>query len=75
MVCSIAGGLFIPVSHFPHGYASLAKFTPLSGLNELVHYPLVGGAFMWLWALNLAIWFGAFVLGTVWQLPRDTARV
>ena len=71
----IAGGLFIPVSQFPHTYAILAKFTPLYGLNELVHYPLVGSHFEWVWVLNLAVWLAVFVLGAVWQLRRDTARV
>lgn len=73
--CTIAGGLFIPVSHFPHTFATVAKFTPLYGLNELVHYPLVGGAFTWLWILNLAIWLGVFILGAVRQFRRDTNRV
>ncbi len=75
MVCSFAGGLFIPVSHFPHTYAILAKFTPLYGLNELVHYPLIGGHFEWEWALNTVIWLGVLVLCAVWQFRRDTARV
>ena len=48
MFCSAAGGLFIPASSFPHTYMVVAEFTPLYGLNELVHYPLVGGAFAWL---------------------------
>jgi ABC-2 type transport system permease protein len=74
MLCSFAGGLFIPVSHFPHTDATLAKFTPLYGLNELVHYPLVGGAFTWLWVLNLAMWLAAFVFGAVWKFRQDTAR-
>ncbi|MGO9880866.1 MAG: ABC transporter permease [Acidimicrobiales bacterium] len=74
MGCCFAGGLFIPVSHFPHSYAILAKFTPLYRLNELVHYPLLG-SFPWLWALNLVAWLGVFVLGAVWQFRRDTARV
>ena len=75
MFCSAAGGLFIPVSSFPHTYMIVAEFTPLYGLNELVHYPLVGGAFAWLWVLNSAFWFGLFVLGAVWKFRRDTARV
>ena len=75
MLCCFAGGLFIPVSHFSHNYAILAKFTPLYGLNELVHYPLLGSHFQWLWVLNLAAWLGAFVLGAVWRFRRDTARV
>ena len=73
MVCCFAGGLFIPVSKFPHTYATLAKFTPLYGLNELVHYPLVSSHFEWV--LNLPVWLAAFVLGAVWQFRRDTARV
>lgn len=75
MPCCFAGGLFIPVSQFSHTYATLAKFTPLYGLNELVHYPLVGSHLQWLWVLNLAAWLAAFTLGAVWQLRRDTARV
>lgn len=75
MGCCFAGGLFIPVSHFPHSYATLAKFTPLYGLNELVHYPLLAGSFRWLWVLNLAAWLAVFVLGAVWEFRRDTARV
>jgi ABC-2 type transport system permease protein len=75
MLCCLAGGLFIPVSKFPHTYATLAKFTPLYGLNELVHYPLVSSDFESVWVLNLAVWLAVFVLGAVWQLRRDTARV
>ena len=75
MLCAFAGGLFIPVSHFPGTDATLAKVTPLYGLNELVHYPLVGGQFDWMWVLNLAAWLGVFVVGAVWQFRRDTARV
>ena len=68
-------GCSFPVSHFSPHLATLAKFTPLYGLNELVHYPLVGSHFKWYWVLNLAGWLGVFVLGAVWQLRRDTARV
>ena len=75
VLCSFGGGLFIPVSPFPGAYATLARFTPLYGLNELVHYPLVGGRFDWLWVLNLVVWMAAFVLGALWQFRRDTARV
>jgi ABC-2 type transport system permease protein len=74
ILCAFSGGLFIPVSHFPHLYATLAEFTPLYGLNELVHYPLAGGAFTWLWVLNLGAWLGLFVLGAVGRFRRDTAR-
>ncbi len=67
LLCSFAGGLFIPVSHFPHTYAILAKFTPLYGLNNPVHYPVVSNHFGWVCVLNLAVWFAALVLAAVWQ--------
>ena len=75
MLCCFAGGVFIPVSKFPHTNATLAKFTPLYGLNNLVHYPLVSNHFEWVWVLNLAVWLAAFVLAAVWRFRRDTARV
>ena len=76
LVCSFAGGLLIPVSQFSsHTLVTLAKFTPLYGLNELVHYPLVDSNFKWYWVLNLAAWLAVFVLGAVWRLRRDTDRV
>ncbi|MGI8450856.1 MAG: ABC transporter permease, partial [Streptosporangiaceae bacterium] len=42
MLLSFAGGLFIPLSQFPHILQDLAEFTPLYGLNQLVHAPLLG---------------------------------
>ncbi len=75
MACSFSGGLFIPVSLFTHTEATIAQFTPLYGLNELVHFPLDGGEFNWLWVLNLVSWLGVFVLGAIWKLRGDTDRV
>jgi ABC-2 type transport system permease protein len=54
---------------------TFAKFTPLYGLSQLVHYPLVGGTLEWGWILNLAVWLAIFVAGAAWRLHRDTARV
>jgi ABC-2 type transport system permease protein len=70
-----AGGLFIPVSHFSPDLQTFAKFTPLYGLNQLVHYPLAGGTLEWGWILNLVVWLAIFVTGAAWCLRRDTARV
>ena len=42
-LCSFAAGLFIPLSHFSPDLQTFAKFTPLYGLSQLVHYPLAGG--------------------------------
>jgi ABC-2 type transport system permease protein len=74
-LCSFAGGLFIPLSQFPPALLTLARFTPLYGLNQLVHYPLVGGTLQWGWILNLVVWLAIFVTGAAWCLRRDTARV
>ena len=70
-----AGGLFIPLSHFSPDLQAFAAFTPLYGLNQLVHYPLAGGTLEWGWILNLAVWLAIFVTGAAWGLRRDTARV
>lgn len=72
---AFGGGLFIPLNQFSPWLQTVAKVTPLYGLNQLVHYPLVGGAFDWTWALNLLAWLAIFVAGAVWRFRRDTARV
>jgi ABC-2 type transport system permease protein len=74
-LCSFAAGLFIPLSRFSPDLQTFAKFTPLYGLSQLVHYPLAGGTLQWGWILNLAVWLAIFVAGAVWCLRRDTARV
>jgi ABC-2 type transport system permease protein len=70
-----AGGLFIPLSQFSPGLRTFAKFTPVYGLSQLVHYPLAGGTLEWGWILNLIVWLAIFVAGAAWRLRRDTARV
>jgi len=75
MLFSFAGGLFIPLSQFSHLLRTLASYTPLYGLNEIVHFPLVGGPFDWTWAANLVVWMVVFVAGAVWRFRRDTGRV
>ena len=73
-LCSFAGGLFIPLSQFPPALLTLARFTPLYGLNQLVHYPLVGGTLQWGWILNLVVWLAIFVTGAAWCLRRDNCQ-
>jgi ABC-2 type transport system permease protein len=53
----------------------IAKWTPLYGLNQLVHAPLLGGNFDIMWAVNVVAWFLLFVAGAVWRFRKDTARV
>ena len=74
-LCAFAGGLFIPLSQFSPDLRTFAKFTPLYGLSQLVHYPLAGGTLEWSWILNLVVWLAIFVAGAAWRLRRDTARV
>src|SRR3984885_2594849 len=72
---SFAGGLFIPLSQFPHAVQTVAEFTPLYGLNQLVHAPLLGVGVQWAWAVNAVAWLVIFAGGAVWRFRKDTARV
>ncbi len=72
---SFAGGLFIPLSQFPHVLQTIAEFTPLYGLNQLVHAPLLGGGIHVAWVANAVIWLAIFAGGAAWQFRGDTARV
>jgi ABC-2 type transport system permease protein len=75
MLFSFGGGLFIPLSQYSKLLRRLAEFTPLYGLNQIVHYPLVGGVFNWTWVLNLLAWLLIFVFGAVIFFKKDTKRV
>ncbi len=74
MLFSFGGGLFIPLSQFSHPLRVLATYTPLYGLNQLVHYPLVQGPFDGMWVANLVVWLALFTAGAIWRFRRDTAR-
>lgn len=75
MLFSFGGGLFIPLSQFSHLLREIASYTPLFGLNQVVHYPLAQGSFDWTWAVNLVAWLLLFSSGAVWRFRKDTARV
>jgi ABC-2 type transport system permease protein len=72
---SFAGGLFIPVSQFAVAVQDVAKWTPLYGLNELVHAPLLGTGVDWTWVVNVLGWLIIFTAGAMWRFRKDTARV
>jgi ABC-2 type transport system permease protein len=72
---SFAGGLFIPLSQFAHPVQVVAKWTPLYGLNQLVHTPLLGNGVDWTWAVNVLAWLVIFAGGAIWRMRKDTARV
>ena len=75
MLCSFGGGLFIPLSQFSDTWRTIAEFTPLWGLNGLVHAALQDGTFNWRWPVNLIVWLCVFVGGAAWRFSRDTTRV
>ena len=72
---AFAGGLFIPLSQFPQIVQDIAEYTPLYGLNQLVHAPLLGVGVQWAWAVNAVAWLVIFAGGAVWRFRKDTARV
>ena len=55
--------------------AIFAKFTPMYGLNEIVHAPLTGDAPGWAAVVNVVVWLAVFAGGAAWRFRRDTARV
>ncbi len=71
---SFAGGLFIPVSQFAVAVQDVAKWTPLYGLNQLVHTPLLGNGVDWTWVVNVLGWLIIFSVGAMWRFRKDTAR-
>lgn len=74
VLLAFAAGLFIPLSQFSHGLQEFAKFTPLYGLNELVHAPLLRSSFDVVWVINAVAWLAIFGTGAVWRFRKDTAR-
>jgi ABC-2 type transport system permease protein len=75
MLFAFGGGLFIPLSQYPHVLQDLAEYTPLYGLNQLVHAPLLGGSVHVAWVANAVAWLAIFAGGAVWRFHKDTARV
>jgi ABC-2 type transport system permease protein len=72
---SFAGGLFIPLSQFAQTVQDVLKWTPLYGLNQLVHTPLLGNGVDWTWVVNVLGWLIIFSAGAMWRFRKDTARV
>ena len=68
------GGLFVPLQSGSL-MATIAQFTPLYGLNQLVHAPLTGDRVQLSWLVNVVVWLAVFVGGAVWRFRQDTARV
>lgn len=74
VIFAFAGGLFVDLTTMPDWYQTVAQFTPIWGLNELVHAPVAGSIDNWAW-VNVAAWLAVFVAGAAWRFRKDTARV
>jgi ABC-2 type transport system permease protein len=68
------GGLFVPLQA-GSTMEAIARFTPMYGLNQLVHAPLTGDTVQVVWVLNVLVWLVIFAGGAAWRFRRDTARV
>src|SRR6185437_12951054 len=75
MLFAFGGGLFIPLDQYPHVLQDVAQYTPLYGLNYLVHAPLLGSGVHMVWVVNAVAWLAIFAGGAVWRFRKDTARV
>jgi ABC-2 type transport system permease protein len=69
------GGLFIPLDVLGEPFRTLARFTPMYGLNQLVHAPLMHDALSFGAVINVVLWAAVFIAGAAWRFRRDTARV
>jgi len=75
VIFAFAGGLFIPLKQYPHVVQEIAQYTPLYGLNQLVHAPLLDTAPHLAWIANAVVWLAIFAAGAMWRFRKDTARV
>ena len=75
VIFAFAGGVFIPLSQYPHVVQEIAQYTPLYGLNQLVHAPLLETTPHLAWVANAVVWLVIFCAGAVWRFRKDTARV
>jgi len=72
---AFGGGLFVPLDQMGSTFRHIAEFTPMYGVNQLVHAPLTGTSFDVLWVVNVLVWLAIFVAGAAWRFRKDTARV
>jgi ABC-2 type transport system permease protein len=72
---AFGGGVFVPLSQFSELFRTIAEYTPLYGLNQLVHAPFLGGGVQLAWVANAVAWLAIFAGGAVWRFRKDTARV
>jgi ABC-2 type transport system permease protein len=69
------GGLFVPLDQLGSTFRTIATYTPMYGLNQIVHAPLTGTSPGMAAVVNVLVWLAIFAAGAVWRFRRDTARV
>ncbi|HEV7171905.1 ABC transporter permease [Pedococcus sp.] len=69
------GGLFVPLDQLGSTFQTIATYTPMYGLNQIVHAPLTGTAPGTAAVVNVLVWLAIFAGGAAWRFRRDTARV
>jgi ABC-2 type transport system permease protein len=69
------GGLFTPLSQMGQTFQTIAKLTPMYGVSQLTHAPLIGDGPGWAAYVNVLVWLVVFAGGAAWRFRRDTARV
>ena len=69
------GGLFVPLDQLGSTFQTIATYTPMYGLNQIVHAPLTGDAPGTAAVVNVLVWLAIFAGGAAWRFRRDTARV
>jgi ABC-2 type transport system permease protein len=75
-ILAFLGGVFIPVNVLSGSLATVAKFMPVYGVNQLAHAPLGHGTeFGWVAFANIVAWLAVFVVGSALLFRRDTKRV
>ena len=70
MVFAFAGGLFFPIDDMGPTVLAIARWTPLYGLNALVHAPLLGRLPSWTELVDVLAWLGAFAALATWRARR-----
>lgn len=68
-------GMFVPLDQLSDFFQTLARYTPLWGMNQLAQLPLVGwDKFEWEYLGNVAAWTILIATGTWWSAARATNR-
>ncbi|GAB2989774.1 ABC transporter permease [Nocardioides montaniterrae] len=71
---SFLGGIFLPLTQFPHAVRVVAYFDPMYGVSEVARSPLTH-ELPWYSVVNAVAWCAIFVAGAAWRMSKDTARV